>query len=107
MVYGLEAFTRHEIETACAQLEITEPAPYAPRMPSLAELLAACRNAKAQRVSPSRFCGRCWNGHIRLGGEVVMCECCCRECGGSGYIFSVREGATFARLCECRKRAIA
>ena len=71
--------------------------------PTTGDIAERCREEAKKKPVKSKFCGRCMDGYVRLGREVVMCECCCKQCGGIGFTFLERNGERFARPCDvCR-----
>lgn len=113
---SLADFSASAIDRACVALESTEPPPYVPRWPSLEALKDACRKAAQASVATSPYCGRCRYGRIRLGAEVVRCQCVCAHCDGLGVVLVKANGEPwdmrtdagtprFGRVCECRRAA--
>jgi len=116
IVDGLSGFRQSVIDRACAELEITPPVDaYAPRMPTMAAILNACRRADTLggTTQRSNFCRSCQHGRRRIGGEVIICDCTCRSCEGTGVVMVKPNGAQWdsrtdwkcdrvARACNCR-----
>lgn len=118
MARGLSGFTEAVIDRACNVLEMAPVEPFAPRMPTMSQMLEACRKESAEPETKSQFCGHCQHGRKRLGGVVVLCECVCPVCEGAGVVMVKPNGQPWdsrtdwkmdrcAKVCACRETQVA
>lgn len=112
---AVSGFTRGEIFRACEVLKTTPFDPYAPRVITELEVVKACKKAGEDKAEESKYCDRCIEGHIRLGKEVALCECVCKDCEGRGFRMLTIDGRRwkpgmkkdrYAQRCPCMRKAV-
>lgn len=102
---AVEGFSQAVIDKACSELTRTAFEPYAPRVVTELELLESCRKASTT-VKRSKYCGRCTDGRKRVGGEVVVCECVCPHCEGTGVVFVKANGHPYNPKTDWKEVAL-
>lgn len=109
---SLSGFPESVVERACQKLENATQGQYEARMPTLAMLMDACRDATKTPPVKSKYCGRCREG-VTGGsdGKIRYCECFCPDCnnGGMKIVHKTIKGYEapigFAVRCHCQRMA--